>query len=393
MSGSFRLDGLVLALLRPFAPGVERITGQINGSGTLSGSPLSPQINGNLRVDNGEVSGAELPMSIEALQMRAQIDGDQMQLNGDWRRGESGQGTLAGQMSWDAGLAMELHVTGTQLPVTVEPYAALLVEPDLRLRLRDDQLSLAGKLLIPSGQIEVRELPPSTVQLSRDALVLGSADGSSASTAIAMDIDVDVGQQRLSFKGFGLTADLLGRVHIGNDLDTRGELSLKKGDFRVYGQRLKVRRARLLFAGPIDQPFLDIEAVRKVNDVTAGLRLSGNAAQPTSTVFSEPAMSQGQALSYLVMGRPLGQGGGDNSMLAQAALALGMASSATVVNSLAQGLGISDFQLDTQGTGLTTSVVASGNLSERLSLRYGMGVFEPANTIALRFELIRKLYL
>ena len=27
------------------------------------------------------------------------------------------------------------------------------------------------------------------------------------------------------------------------------------------------------------------------------------------------------------------------------------------------------------------------------SLRYGMGVFEPANTIALRFELSRKLYL
>ena len=393
LSGSFRLDGLDLALLRPFVPMVERLAGQINGSGKLSGSLLSPQINGNLRVDNGEVSGAELPMSIEALQVRAQIDGDQLQLNGDWRSGESGKGTLAGQMSWDAGLAMELHVTGTQLPVTVEPYAALLVEPDLRLRLRDDQLSLAGKLLIPSGQIEVRELPPSTVQLSRDALVLGSADGSSASTAIAMDIDVDVGQQRLSFKGFGLTADLLGRVHIGNDLDTRGELSLNKGNFRAYGQRLTVRRARLLFAGPIDQPFLDIEAVRKVNDVTAGLRLSGNAAQPTSTVFSEPAMSQEQALSYLVMGRPLGQGGGDNTMLAQAALALGMASSATVVNSLAQGLGISDFQLDTQGTGLTTSVVASGNLSERLSLRYGMGVFEPANTIALRFELSRKLYL
>ncbi|WP_397377700.1 translocation/assembly module TamB domain-containing protein [Pseudomonas sp.] len=393
LSGSFRLDGLDLGLLRPFVPMVERLAGQINGSGTLSGALLSPQINGNLRVDNGEVSGADLPMSIEALQMRAQIDGDQLQLNGDWRSGESGQGILAGQMSWDAGLAMELHVTGRQLPVTVEPYAALLVEPDLRLRLRDDQLSLAGKLLIPSGQIEVRELPPSTVQLSRDALVLGSAEGSSASTAIAMDIDVDVGQQRLSFKGFGLTADLLGRVHIGNDLDTRGELSLNKGNFRAYGQRLTVRRARLLFAGPIDQPFLDIEAVRKVNDVTTGLRLSGNAAQPTSTVFSEPAMSQEQALSYLVMGRPLGQGGGDNTMLAQAALALGMASSATVVNSLAQGLGISDFQLDTQGSGLTTSVVASGNLSDRLSLRYGVGVFEPANTIALRFELSRKLYL
>jgi translocation and assembly module TamB len=38
-------------------------------------------------------------------------------------------------------------------------------------------------------------------------------------------------------------------------------------------------------------------------------------------------------------------------------------------------------------------VVASGNLSEKLSLRYGVGVFEPANTIALRYLLSKRLYL
>jgi translocation and assembly module TamB len=104
-------------------------------------------------------------------------------------------------------------------------------------------------------------------------------------------------------------------------------------------------------------------------------------------------MSQEQALSYLVLGRPLGQGGGDNNMLAQAALAMGMAGSAPLIGNLAAGLGLRDFQLDTEGSGVTTSVVASGNLSERLSLRYGVGVFEPANTIALRYELSRRLYL
>lgn len=393
LSGSFRLNGLDLALVRPFVPMVERIAGQLNGAGTLSGGLLAPQINGNLRVQGGEIAGGELPMNIEQLQLLARIEGERLQLEGDWRSGEQGQGSLNGELSWADGLRADMQLRGSRLPVTVEPYAALEVEPDLRLSLHDEQLSLAGKVLIPSGKIEVRELPPSTVQVSSDAQVLGRDNAQQKATAIAMDIDVEVGQQRLTFSGFGLNAELLGRVHIGNDLDTRGELSLNKGRFRAYGQRLNVRRARLLFAGPIDQPFLDIEAVRQVDDVTAGLRLSGNAAQPTSTVFSEPAMSQEQALSYLIMGRPLGQGGGDNNMLAQAALALGMAGSAPLVNSLAQGLGISDFQLDTQGSGVTTSVVASGNLSERLSLHYGVGVFEPANTIALRYELSRRLYL
>ena len=120
-----------------------------------------------------------------------------------------------------------------------------------------------------------------------------------------MDIDVEVGSDKLTFSGFGLNAELAGRVHIGDDLDTRGELNLNKGNFRGYGQRLTIRRARLLFAGPIDQPFLDIEAIRKVDNVVAGLRLTGSADQPRTEVFSEPAMSQEQALSYLVLGLSL----------------------------------------------------------------------------------------
>jgi translocation and assembly module TamB len=393
ISGSFRLSGLDLALARPFVPMVERIAGQLNGTGTISGGLLDPQVIGNLRLLDGEVSGGELPLDLTQLQLQARIDGERLLLEGGWRSGEHGQASLDGELSWSQGMLADIRLRGSRLPVTVEPYAALDVEPDLRLRLLDGELAITGKVLIPSGKIEVRELPPSTVQVSADARVVGRESPAQRAPAIAMDIDVEVGQERLSFSGFGLDADLAGRVHIGNDLDTRGELSLNKGRFRAYGQRLTIRRARLLFVGPIDQPYLDVEAIRRVDDVTAGLRLSGSAAHPTSTVFSEPAMSQEQALSYLVLGRPLGQGGGDNNMLAQAALALGMAGSAPLIGNLAAGLGLRDFQLDTEGSGATTSVVASGSLSERLSLRYGVGVFEPANTIALRYELSRRLYL
>jgi translocation and assembly module TamB len=104
-------------------------------------------------------------------------------------------------------------------------------------------------------------------------------------------------------------------------------------------------------------------------------------------------MSQEQALSYLVLGRPLGQSSGESNLLAQAALSMGLAGSSSLTGNVATRLGIQDFQLDTEGSGTSTSVVASGNLSERLSLRYGVGVFEPANTVALRYELSKRLYL
>jgi len=394
LSGDFRLAGLDVSIARPFVPMVERLAGQLNGSGRLSGTLLAPQVNGSLLLSGGEVSGAELPVSVQDLSLQALIAGEQVQLSGGWRSGEAGRARLTGQLTWGQVLGMDVRLQGQQLPVTVEPYATLEVSPDLSLRLIDDKLAVAGKVLVPKGNITVRELPPSTVKVSDDTVIVGhQTEEGKPPMAMAMDIDVEVGQDKLSFKGFGLTANLLGHVHIGDNMDTRGELSLADGRYRAYGQRLTIRRARLLFAGPIDQPYLDIEAIRQVDDVIAGIRLSGSAEQPTTKVFSEPAMSQEQALSYLVLGRPLGTSGEDNNMLAEAALGLGLAGSAGITGSLASGLGIEDFQLDTEGSGNTTSVVASGNLTEKLSLRYGVGVFEPANTIALRYKLSKKVYL
>ncbi|SEE80335.1 translocation and assembly module TamB [Pseudomonas kilonensis] len=394
ISGSFRLTGLDLSVARPFVPMVETLTGHLNGSGTLSGGLLAPQVNGNLLLSDGEVSGPELPVSLEALQMRAMITGEALQLNGNWKSGKSGQGSLNGNIGWGDALTMNLALKGSQLPVTVEPYAVLDVAPDLNITMQGERLSIAGKVLVPKGEITIRELPPSTVKVSDDTVIVGhQTEEGKAPLAMAMDIDVIVGQDKLAFSGFGLTANVQGQVHIGDNMDTRGELWLNDGRYRAYGQRLTVRRARLLFAGPIDQPYLDIEAIRQTDDVIAGIRLSGSAEQPATQIFSEPAMSQEQALSYLVLGRPLSTTGEDNNMLAQAALGLGLMGSSGVTTSLANNLGIEDFQLDTQGSGNATSVVASGNLSEKLSLRYGVGVFEPANTIALRYKLSKKVYL
>jgi len=394
LSGDFRLAGLDLSIARPFVPMVERLAGQLNGSGSLSGTLLAPQVNGSLKLSGGEVSGDELPVSLQDLSLQALIAGEQIQLDGSWRSGATGRGQLGGSITWGQALAVDLRLQGQQLPVTVEPYAVLEAAPDLNIRLIDDKLAITGKVQVPKGQITVRELPPSTVKVSEDTVIVGhQTEEGKTPMAMAMDIDVEVGRDTLSFSGFGLTANLLGYVHIGDNMDTRGELSLADGRYRAYGQRLTIRRARLLFAGPIDQPYLDIEAIRQVDDVIAGIRLSGSAEQPTTQIFSEPAMSQEQVLSYLVLGRPAGASGEDNNMLAEAALGLGLAGSAGFTGSLASNLGIEDFQLDTEGSGNSTSVVASGNLTEKLSLRYGVGVFEPANTIALRYKLSKKVYL
>lgn len=394
ITGTFSLTGLDLTVARPFVPMVEKLNGKLNGNGRISGGLLAPLVNGSMNLVGGEISGAELPISLEGLNVQALIAGESVQLDGRWHSGKAGQGSLKGHIDWGRALAVDLSLQGAHLPVTVEPYAVLEVAPDLKISLKNDKLAIAGKVQIPRGDITVRELPPSTVKVSDDTVIVGSqTEEGKPPMAMAMDIDVAVGEDQLNFSGFGLTAKVQGHVHIGDNLDTRGELWLNDGRYRAYGQKLDVRRARLLFAGPLDQPYLDIEAIRKTGDVVAGIRLSGSAEQPTTQIFSEPAMSQEQALSYLVLGRPLSTTGEDNNMLAQAALGLGLMGSAGVTSDIAKDLGIQDFELDTQGSGTNTAVVASGKISEKLSLRYGVGVFEPASTIALRYLLSKKVYL
>ncbi|MNM88649.1 Translocation and assembly module TamB [compost metagenome] len=274
----------------------------------------------------------------------------------------------------------------------IEPYASVEVEPDLQLGLRDHQFSLGGQLAIPRGQIKVRELPAQAVTVSGDAQIVGEQTAAARMPGLKMDLRLALGEDRLRFSGFGLSADLKGHLRIKDNLDSRGTLRLENGRYRAYGQRLTLRRAQLIFAGPIDQPLLDIEAIRTVDEVTAGLRLTGRADAPVSEVFSEPAMSQEQALSYLVLGRAPGSSG-DSNLVGQAALALGLAGGTPVAGAIAQRLGIRDFQLESEGSGTSSSVFASGYLSEKLSLRYGVGVFEQGNIFALRYELGKKLYL
>lgn len=396
ISGTFLLSDFDLSVARPFVAQVERLEGQLNGRGELSGNLQAPQVNGELRLSDAEIAGSELPVSFEQLQIRALIEGERVRVDGDWRSGEQGRGEIAGTLNWHDALDLDMRISGSRLPVIVEPYAELEVEPDLRLELAGDQLAVSGKVRVPRGDIHVRDLPPSTVRVSEDAVIVGNeAEDEQAPLAIRMDIDVEVGQDRLRFSGFGLTADLAGYLHIGDNLDARGELNLNNGRYRAYGQRLTIRRAQLLFTGVLSQPFLNIEAIRRIDsdNVIAGLRITGSAEQPRVDVFAEPAMSQEQALSYLVLGRPLGTDSGENNMLAQAALGLGLAGSASITGNVAQRLGIQDFQLDTEGSGTETSVVASGRLTDRLTLRYGVGVFESANTVALRYELTKRIFL
>ena len=391
VDGQFSLNGLDVGLAKAFVD-LETIAGRLNGSGRFQGPLRDPRVEGELVLSEGRLVDPNLPTSFEALRVAVQFSGREADIDGQWRSNGEGQGRIDGRLAWQEGVSARVSITGSRLPFNYEPYARLEMAPDLQIAFANGSLSITGALGIPRGEIEVRKLPPSAVTVSSDEEVVGEQAQEPALQALNMDVTVNVGEEEVSFSGFGVTGNLKGSLRIGNNLDTRGSLRLVKGSFEAYGQELELRRARLVFVGPISQPYLDIEAIRRVGTVVAGLRLSGPATEPRTEVFSEPPMPENEALAYLVLGRPL-RGGGDNGQLGQAALALGLAQTSELTRGIGEEVGIRDLQLETEGSGDSAAVVASGYVSENLSVRYGVGVFEPITKVALRYDLGRYFYL
>ncbi|MEP2603116.1 MAG: translocation/assembly module TamB domain-containing protein, partial [Paraglaciecola sp.] len=131
------------------------------------------------------------------------------------------------------------------------------------------------------------------------------------------------------------------------------------------------------------------------DDVVAGLRVEGGVESPTVTVFSEPEMEQQQSLSYILTGRDLGDSSDDSqdTILTNALLSLGLGQSENLVSKAVNKLGFQDVSLDTSGQGDDTQLSLTGTISPGVQLRYGVGVFDSESEVAIRYELLPKLYL
>ena len=127
----------------------------------------------------------------------------------------------------------------------------------------------------------------------------------------------------------------------------------------------------------------------------AGVRAKGRSDDLNITLFSMPAMSQNEILSYLLYGHGLEKstvtGNSDNSS-AQLLMTLGLGTTTGILNSVVGIFGMDGVQLGSSGTGDDTQVEVQTYLSNRIRLSYGYGVFNSVNEFKLRYEIMRRLY-
>jgi translocation and assembly module TamB len=148
-------------------------------------------------------------------------------------------------------------------------------------------------------------------------------------------------------------------------------------------------------SGPVDQPYVQITAIRNPDntqdDVVAGVRVSGPASEPTVAIFSEPSMPQANALSYLLRGQDIDGESGGNAMTTTL-IGLSLAKSGRVVGELGEAFGVQDLQLDTAGSGDDSQVTVSGYIMPGLQVKYGIGIFDSVGEFTVRYRLMKDLY-
>ncbi len=248
------------------------------------------------------------------------------------------------------------------------------------------------QVVVPDALIEPPDLS-GAVSVSPDVVIISeeSPEAENDKWNIHSQMQLTLGDN-VKFRGFGLSGRITGGLDIteepGKATKALGEMQVMDGQYKAYGQELTIEKGRLLFVGLIDDPGLDVRAVRKIQDVSAGVQVIGTLKTPEMRIYSVPAMDQSDALSYLLFGRPMNRlSNSEGGKLHNTASSAYVSGGGLLAKKIGAAFGIRDVEIEKGETEQESALVIGKYLSPKLYVSYGIGLFEPVNTIRMRYTL------
>lgn len=408
LEGILRMEDLSVAMVNPLLSAGEKAEGVIFGDLRFGGTLLAPTLTGETGIRDARVDSTKLPFEMLPSYVTLRFGGRDSVFEGLLKT-PKGEVNIEGNASWETLEAWraKVSVKSKTLRLTVPPMAELDLSTYMSFEALPDKYRLEGLLSVPWARITVQELPESAVAVSEDEVRLDrpgswrkAADSNKKPVPLESALFIVVGDD-VRVDAMGLKARLTGKLHVEqmqNTLGLNGQITVPFGQFRAYGQDLIVRKGEFLFSGPISNPLLTIEAVRNpertADDVVAGVRVTGTVQRPKAVIFSEPALSEQEAFSYLIRGEGLDPSGDtDNSAITSALIGLGLSQGSGLLTEVGDAIGLTDFGIDTEGAGDSSQVVVSAYVLPGLKVKYGVGLFDSLATITLRYRVLPRLYL
>lgn len=225
-----------------------------------------------------------------------------------------------------------------------------------------------GAADIPEGIEHVNMTPPVRATLQRAGQLGGpeTAGGSTSARPFGLRLVISAPNQ-VFIRGRGLDAELGGELRLGGTtaaIVPTGGFDLIRGRLDILGKRLTLARATLRLEGDFD-PYLDILAANEGSSVTTFVGIEGPASDPEVTFSSSPELPQEEVLSQLLFDRDLSSLSPlQAARLASAVATLAGKGGAGILSKLRGGLGLDDFDVNTNAAG-ATQVTAGKYINDR----------------------------
>jgi translocation and assembly module TamB len=221
----------------------------------------------------------------------------------------------------------------------------------------------------------------------------------SAAPKVEMSLLVDLGKD-LRLKGRGIETRLAGDLTLTTPsgvLTAVGNIRAEGGRYEAYGQMLDVERSVVRFVGPLNNPILDILALRpnRESDDRVGVSITGTALQPRIKLYAVPERSDTDKLAMLVLGRNFDELGRDETALIQtAALAL---LSGERGGSFSSKLGLDTLSVRQANSGSSSTkdvvITVGKQISDKVYVGYEQGLSGAAGTVQLVYRLSQRITL
>jgi translocation and assembly module TamB len=404
MQGVLDLRIADLGVWGPWLPPGWRLTGAMQASAAVDGRFGAPEITGELAGQGIGVRNVLQGVDVRDGELRIVLLGDRAHIEKFAASAGQGRLSLLGDAELGAEPRAELGLTLERFQLLGRVDRRVVASGGATLRLGRDTLALDGDFRVDEGLIDFsRSDAPrlsDDVQVHRGgaeppALLPAAADAPEAGNArarrAALDLRVQLGEQ-LRIRGHGLDAGLRGELRVSapqGRLRVNGSVRTVDGTYRAYRQRLNIERGVLTFNGPVENPQLDIEAIRPNLDVRVGVGVTGTVLVPRVRLFSEPEMSDAEKLSWLLRGRASeGPGSGDAALLQAAAVALLAGDEPGVLDQLFGLIGLDELSVRQSEGAAGGTVFAVG---KQLSRRWYVGYERGLNATTGNWQLIYRI--
>ncbi|KNH10090.1 putative exported protein [Candidatus Burkholderia brachyanthoides] len=208
------------------------------------------------------------------------------------------------------------------------------------------------------------------------------------------NIDINLGQ-KFRFKGAGADLGLAGTITAMSapNMPLRAvgnvRVTTPGSSYTAFGRKLNIENGFFTFNGPVTNPGLNILAMRRNQEVEAGVQVTGTVQAPVAKLISEPSVPDNEKLSWLLFGHGTDQGNnvGQQSAMTSALALLGSRGGAKI----AQTVGLDEFTVGSSEVGLTDQqvVMLSKAINERLVLGYEQGLQSAQNAVKATLALSR----